>query len=347
MGTRFLQPGERGFDTASILTRAVLTAAKADGITWIAKYVPYGNDWSKSKFWHDNEIALCDEFDIARVPIYEVNETRYMGGVSIGLIDGTRGRAALNMQGWPESVPMFIAVDTDITLDDPATIIHEGNADVVEPYLAAAFDAQGSARPAAYMDSDGARIMARYNPAVSVPNASWWSQEVYKVRNDPVRRLEVTSAIPGCVMVQFLSGPHYGINIDPCLIVAPLEAWCAASAEPPVVAEVVTQPPIIEEDTMATAILQIPGRNAQFIGQGPLNADGVHCLLITWYGPGPVDANHPFLTDHAAAADTRIQQTSVETLKRDCVLVGCYPQDIQDDGYNWTSADFAHAIDRP
>lgn len=230
--TRFLQPGERGFDTASILTRAVLTAAKADGITWVAKYVPYGVDWSRSKFWHDTEIALCDELGVAKVPIYEVNETRYTGGALVGKVDGVRGRQALTQQGWPASVPMFIAMDTDIITDDPRTIIHEGNADIVEPYLAAAFDAAAPARPAGYMDSDGARIMARYNPAVSVPNASYWSKEVWAVRTDPVKRLAVTRAIPGCVMVQFSSGPHYGINVDPCLIVAPLEAWTAPHDDP-------------------------------------------------------------------------------------------------------------------
>lgn len=240
--TRFLQPGERGFDTASLLTRAVLTAAKADGITWVAKYVPYGVDWSRSKFWHDTEIALCDELDIAKVPIYEVNETRYTGGALVGKVDGARGRQALTQQGWPTSVPMFIAIDTDIIVDDPATMFHEGNADIVFPYLAAAFDAQGDARPAAYMDSDGARIMSMYGPAVSVPNASYWSREVYKVRADPVKRLEVTKAIPGCVMVQFASGPRYGINVDLCLIVAPLEAWTVlhddqhVEVDPPVAA---------------------------------------------------------------------------------------------------------------
>lgn len=42
--TRFIQDGEKGFDTASFLTIAVILAAKADGVTWIAKYVPYGVD---------------------------------------------------------------------------------------------------------------------------------------------------------------------------------------------------------------------------------------------------------------------------------------------------------------
>lgn len=246
--TRFLQNGERGFDTASRLTRAVVAAAKADGITWIAKYVPYGTKDS-SKFWHLDEIALCHEFGIACVPIYEVNETRYTGGALVGALDGKRGRQSLNAQGWPSTVPMFIAIDTDIVPDDPKTIIHEGNADIAEPYLAAAFSAEPIARPAGYMDSDGARIMARFNPAVSVPNASYWSKEVWAVRTDPVKRLAVTKAIPGCVMVQFSSGPHYGINVDPCLIVAPLEAWVLAyepAPTPPVVVPpVIVIPPVI------------------------------------------------------------------------------------------------------
>lgn len=98
---------------------------------------------------------------------------------------------------------------------------------------------------------------------------------------------------------------------------------------------------------MATAILHVPGRNAQFITQGPLNPDGktVHGLLIAWYGPGPVEASS-YLTAQAGAADTIHQDCSVETLKQ-LVLVGSHPQDIDDVSYSWSSADFAHAVDRP
>src|SRR4051812_40666635 len=57
--------------------------------------------------------------------------------------------------------------------------------------------------------------------------------------------------------------------------------------------------PTPQEDVMATVILAVSGRNAQFIGQGPLLADGtVHNLFVTWFGPGP-DGN-PFLADHRA-----------------------------------------------
>lgn len=104
--------------------------------------------------------------------------------------------------------------------------------------------------------------------------------------------------------------------------------------------------PTAKEDTLATAILQVQGRNAQFIGTGTKMPDGsVHCVCVTWYGPGP--EGNPFLTDHAAAGDTVHQPTSVETVQRDLVLVGCYPEDIQDSTHSWTAGDFAHAIPRP
>jgi hypothetical protein len=58
-----------------------------------------------------------------------------------------------------------------------------------------------------------------------------------------------------------------------------------------------THPPTPQEEEMATVILGVSGRNAQFIGQGPLLADGtVHNLFVTWFGPGP--EGNPFLTDH-------------------------------------------------
>ena len=100
--------------------------------------------------------------------------------------------------------------------------------------------------------------------------------------------------------------------------------------------------PTPQEDEMATVILAVEGRNAQFIGQGPLLADGtVHNLFVTWFGPGP-DGN-PFLTDHRAAPDTKIQPISMDTLKRDIVLLG-NPEEIDDSTGRWSTENFYRVV---
>jgi hypothetical protein len=101
------------------------------------------------------------------------------------------------------------------------------------------------------------------------------------------------------------------------------------------------KPPPKKEEQMATAILHVPGWNAQFIGQGPLLADGtVHNLFITWFGPGP---ESPFLSDHAAAPDVVHQDVTLETMARDLILLG-NPEEIQDATGEWTASDFFRVI---
>jgi hypothetical protein len=100
-------------------------------------------------------------------------------------------------------------------------------------------------------------------------------------------------------------------------------------------------PPTPQEDEMATVILAVEGRNAQFIGQGPLLADGsVHNLFVTWFGPGP---DSDFLNDHRGAPDTRVQATLASTLKRDIIFLG-NPEEIQDSTGGWSAADFYRVI---
>lgn len=97
---------------------------------------------------------------------------------------------------------------------------------------------------------------------------------------------------------------------------------------------------------MATAILHVPGRHAQFISQGPLLADGsVHCVFATWFGPGdfgPGQSN-PFVDDHSAAPDTVHQDTLATTLQRDIVLLG-NPEEIIDSTGGWRAEDFYRVI---
>jgi len=96
-----------------------------------------------------------------------------------------------------------------------------------------------------------------------------------------------------------------------------------------------------QEDEMATVILAIEGRNAQFIGQGPLLADGtVHNLFVTWFGPGP---DSDFLNDHRNAPDTRVQPTLMETLRRDIILLG-NPEEIEDSTGRWSENNFYRCI---
>lgn len=98
-------------------------------------------------------------------------------------------------------------------------------------------------------------------------------------------------------------------------------------------------------DQLATAIIRVTGRNAQFISTGTLMPDGsVHCVCITWFGPGPLE--NPFLIDHSSASDIVHQTYTAETVQRDLVLVGVYPDEIEDSLHAWVAEDFAHAITR-
>lgn len=100
-------------------------------------------------------------------------------------------------------------------------------------------------------------------------------------------------------------------------------------------------PPIPSgDDDMATAILHIEGRHAQFIGSGSLNPDGsVHCLLITWLGPGGA----PFVDDHSSDPGIVHQPTLPGTLARDLVFLG-NPEDINDSTGAWRAEDFYRVI---
>jgi hypothetical protein len=91
---------------------------------------------------------------------------------------------------------------------------------------------------------------------------------------------------------------------------------------------------------MATAIMHIAGRNAQFIAQGPRLPDGsVHCLFATWFGPGGTT----FYDDHAAAPDVVHQDTAPATLQRDIVFLGD-PAAIEDSTGRWSAADFYRVV---
>lgn len=98
-----------------------------------------------------------------------------------------------------------------------------------------------------------------------------------------------------------------------------------------------TPDPAWKDPDMATARLIVPGRNAEFFATGERLPDGsVHCVQIVWSRPG----GSPFYEDHKGAPNVIVQPTSIETLKRDLILVG-NPADIQDSTHTWTAADFA------
>lgn len=91
---------------------------------------------------------------------------------------------------------------------------------------------------------------------------------------------------------------------------------------------------------MATAILHVPGRHAQFISTGTLLADGtVHCVYASWFGPG----ESAFFSDHSGAPDIVHQDTAPDTLKRDIIFLG-NPEDIDDSTGGWGNGDFYRVI---
>lgn len=103
-----------------------------------------------------------------------------------------------------------------------------------------------------------------------------------------------------------------------------------------------SQPPTPSpEDDMATCILHVDGRNLQLIGSGSRNpVDGsVHCVMVTWLGPG----GSQFVEDHNADPAVVHQGIHPDILKRDIVLIGD-PATFDDGAYRWGDADFYRVV---
>lgn len=318
-----LSAGARGFDTASNLTEKTLDLAKADGISYITKYVPYGNA-AKSKFWKSQEIQWCFDRGIAVLAVWEVDETRPLGGEPQGHLDGAQARGSMSHLGFPEDLFILSAADFDV---------YSRNSTPVLAYLKA-FGWTCGGGIAAYGDEDVADGLIGSNPIIWLPNAAGWSRSVKAAGTSQAARVNAARHIPGVCFYQFPTTVAYNLSIDPGLVLQPVRAWAKTTIVPPTP----PQPPLTE-DHMATAHITIEGRHAEFYGTGTLQPDGnVDVIFITWSGSGD-DPNNHFIGDHNASPVIVPQHYSPDTLKRDLVLIGD-PSEIQDNAWTWSRGDF-------
>jgi hypothetical protein len=331
------EPGDLFVDFATELTPRIAEAFAAAGVKGVMQYTPYDNT-GRAKYGSAAEAQIAHDHGMYYMLNWEIQSDRALGGYSVGSSDGRRNRAALRAMGYPETVSAPVSVDMNTLF---------GNIDAVAGFCKGHFETDGDEADInfSYLDTDGGRALRNkgIDVRIWIPGAFYWSPELYSVRTNLPELMRRADENPQAMCIQFPSESFQGLlRIDRNIVLKPFNVWCAPyEINPP-------KPPkpdvIIKEDTTmsATAILQIPGRNAQFIGQGPLLADGsVHCLFVTWYGPGPTD--NPFLSDHAAAPDVVHQVTSLDTLKRDIVLLGD-PAEINDSTGIWTGDEFYRVI---
>lgn len=333
MAQTVLPVGARGFDTASPLYELLLDDAVQDGISFVVKYVPYGN-FGNAKFWTSAEIRMCFDRGLAVLAVFEVNGTRALGGGIAGWADGSGARARMRDLGMPDTQFIISAVDYDVWSRNSAATL-----DYVR-----AFASTCGAGCAVYGDEDVADGLIDANPIVCLPNAWGWSRILTAAAHNDQALMAAAAGIPGVCIYQHSSGPHYGINIDPLTVLQPVRAWCKDT--PPPVATTQPHPPIqtVTEDKMATAHITVEGRYAQFYGVGTKLADGsVHCLEVVWSGPAEAGAvDNAFMRAHNAAPDIVEQHYTLDTM-RGLVLNGCAASQIVDNaapGGVWSPSDF-------
>lgn len=219
MALTVLQPDARGFDTASRLTPAVLDAAKADGISFVVKYVPYGSNTS-AKMWTAAEVKLCFDRDLALLAVWETQGTRALSGPIGGWADGSSARAGMRTVGYPDELFILAAVDYDVYSHNSVATLG----------YAHAFGSTCGGGLACYGDEDVADGLIGSNPIICLPNAWGWSRVL--AATSAAGRIAAARGIPGVCIYQLPSGPHYGINVDPLLVLQPVRAWVKNAPAP-------------------------------------------------------------------------------------------------------------------
>ena len=181
------------------------------------------------------EIAALHAADIAVLFVWETTATRPVEGRAAGLVDGKASRAWCERLGYPTSVPVLAAVDTDVTTKTlQATLAYlDGFAEELGPWPLGI-----------YADTDVIEAMAGKSVLNWKPNARAWSTK-------PSNLVHVQ---------QHASTTVAGAVVDTNTALRPFTAWLPHD-EP-------STPPPSQEDDMKPRLIQTPGDAAVFATDG-------------------------------------------------------------------------------
>lgn len=186
-----------------------------------------------------DEIKRLHAAGIAVLFVWETTVTRPFDGHAAGVADGKASRAWCERLGYPTSVPVLAAVDTDVTTKTlQATLAYlDGFAGELRPWPLGI-----------YADTDVIEAMVGKSVLNWKPNARAWSTK-------PSNLVHVQ---------QHASTTVAGGLVDTNTALRPFPAWLPHEAPPPPIAP--------EEDDMRPRLIQTPGDAAVFA------TDGIHAV---------------------------------------------------------------------
>lgn len=211
--------GSKGADYVNLSTlkpAGVDTLTRA-GVKFVCRYVARSS--SIGKIITAKERDILHDAGILISLVYEGNLGDHLGGAPAGRANGQFARQFARDLGHPDAVPLWCAVDRNV--------LPGADALKASDYVRAFADGAEQDRPAGYMDTDAARVLAPWNPYWWRPAAkSWGALEP----GDPVLHMQ-----------QHLVTAD---NFDPNTCLAPVPMWAAADAPwtPPEPRPLVTLP---------------------------------------------------------------------------------------------------------
>jgi len=171
---------------------------------------------------------------IAVLFVWESTTTRPLEGRAAGLVDGKASRAWCERLGYPSTIPVLIALDTDIT---KRTLL------AALGYIDGFVEELGPWPFGVYADTDVIGAVAGRSVLNWRPNASAWSP-------NPSTLVHVQ---------QHASRPVAGAVVDTNTALRPFTAWLPHT--PP-------SPPTLTEDDMPAKLIRVDGDAAQYAELG-------------------------------------------------------------------------------
>ena len=182
-----------------------------------------------------DEIKRLHDAGIAVLFVWETTVTRPFDGYAAGAADGKASRAWCERLGYPTSVPVLAAVDTDVTTKTLQAVL---------AYLDGFAEGLGPWPLGIYADTDVIEAMAGRSVLNWKPNARAWSTK-------PSALVHVQ---------QHASTTVAGGLVDTNTALRPFTAWLPNDAPP--------EPIAPQEDDMRPRLIQTPGDAAVFVTDG-------------------------------------------------------------------------------
>ena len=313
-----IQPGAKGADYWALTPTLTAAWLKAQGVSFVIRYIAR----SKSgKVITPTEVTALHAARIAVVLNYEGSTADLIGGAAGGATNGTWSRNFAAGIGYPEHLPLFVSIDTDVVAS---------NLGSARAYVRAFMAAANPYQPAVYGDTDIAAEVADLGAIFWRANATGWGQ---------VKPGQVVHVQQGR-QTTYPAG-----TIDPNVCLAPFSGWLPHEFHPaPIPPVPMPAPsPSPQGDIMNVLFEIIDGAGvkcagAMFYAQTDAKGNALQC---EWTGDGnPATPTGHKLAAHLVAGLT-VRQIGLGSLAN-MTLLGPVP--TGDPQHAWSPADFARVI---